>query len=421
MSKKIRFDSIDAAIEDIKQGRIVIVADDEDRENEGDFIMAAEKVSSEAVNLMAKHGRGLICVPITRQKAYDLNLDYMVAEGADPDEAAFTVSVDHKELTTTGISASDRAHTIRELIKDNAKPDQFRRPGHIFPLIGGEGGVLRRAGHTEASIDLARLAGLKPAGIICEIMNDNGEMARLPDLVDIAEEFNMKLISIKDLIAYRMQNESLVRKIVEVNLPTIYGDFKLHAFQERLTGDHHLALVKGKWEENEPTLVRVHSSCLTGDIFGSKRCDCGEQLHQALLQVEKEGKGVVLYMNQEGRGIGLVNKLKAYKLQEQGMDTVEANEALGFKPDHRDYGVGAQILRALGVTKLRLMTNNPVKRVGLKSFGLEMVERVPIEVGAYPENVNYLKTKRDKLGHDLKLDGIDPHSPEFLESIISDE
>lgn len=420
-SENVSFDSIESAIEDIKQGRMVIVADDEDRENEGDFIMAAEKVTPEAVNLMAKHGRGLICVPITRQKAYEMDLDYMVTEGADPDEAAFTVSVDHKETNSTGISASDRANTILELIKDNAKPKEFRRPGHIFPLISTEGGVLRRAGHTEASIDLARLAGLKPAGVICEIMKDNGEMARLPDLVDIANEFDMKLISIKDLIAYRMQNESLVRKIVDVNLPTIYGDFTLHAFQERLTGDHHLALVKGEWEEGDPVLVRVHSSCMTGDIFGSKRCDCGEQLHQALLQVEKEGKGVVLYMNQEGRGIGLVNKLKAYKLQEQGMDTVEANEALGFEPDHRDYGVGAQILRSLNVTKLRLMTNNPVKRVGLKSFGLEMVERVPIEVGAYPENARYLKTKRDKMGHDLKLDDVDPHSPEFLNSIVTDD
>ncbi|MDZ7772987.1 MAG: bifunctional 3,4-dihydroxy-2-butanone-4-phosphate synthase/GTP cyclohydrolase II [Balneolaceae bacterium] len=418
MSGSTRFDRIEEAVEDIKQGRMVIVVDDEDRENEGDFLMAAEKVSPEAVNLMAKYGRGLICVPITRQKAYSLDLDYMVNEGADPDEAAFTVSVDHKELTTTGISASDRANTIRELIRDDAQPGQFRRPGHIFPLIGTEGGVLRRAGHTEAAIDLARLAGLRPAGIICEIMKDNGEMARIPDLVEIADEFNMKLVTIKDLIAYRMQNETLVRKIVQVNLPTIYGDFNLHAFEERLTGDHHLALTKGSWEESDPVLVRVHSSCMTGDIFGSKRCDCGEQLHQALLQVEKEGRGVVLYMNQEGRGIGLVNKLKAYKLQEQGMDTVEANEALGFEPDHRDYGVGAQILRTLDVSKLRLMTNNPVKRVGLKSFGLEMVERVPLEVGAYPENVRYLKTKRDKMGHDLKLKELDPHDPEFLDSIV---
>ncbi|HKK46005.1 MAG TPA: bifunctional 3,4-dihydroxy-2-butanone-4-phosphate synthase/GTP cyclohydrolase II [Balneolaceae bacterium] len=421
MSGEIQFDSIESAIDDIKQGRIVIVADDEDRENEGDFVMAAEKVSPEAINLMAKHGRGLICVPITRQKAYALNLDYMVTDGADPNEAAFTVSVDHKDRTTTGISAADRSNTIKEMIHDNAKPEDFRRPGHVFPLIGTNGGVLRRAGHTEAAIDLARMAGMKPAGIICEIMKDNGTMARLSDLVDIAKEFDMKLISIKDLIAYRMKNESLVRKVVDVNLPTIYGDFTLHAFEERLTGDHHLALCKGEWEEDEPVLVRVHSSCMTGDIFGSKRCDCGEQLHQALLQVEKEGKGVVLYMNQEGRGIGLVNKLKAYKLQEQGMDTVEANEALGFEPDHRDYGVGAQILRALGVSKMRLMTNNPVKRVGLKSFGLEMVERVPIEVGAYPENVKYLKTKRDKMGHELKLEDVDPHSPEFLDSIVKDE
>ncbi|NIR71923.1 MAG: bifunctional 3,4-dihydroxy-2-butanone-4-phosphate synthase/GTP cyclohydrolase II [Aliifodinibius sp.] len=421
MGADINFDSIEDAIEDIKEGRMVIVADDEDRENEGDFVMAAEKVTPEAINLMAKYGRGLICVPITREKAYSLNLDYMVTEGADPDEAAFTVSVDHKELTTTGISAGDRANTIKEMIKKDAKPGDFRRPGHIFPLIGTEGGVLRRAGHTEAAIDLARLADLQPAGIICEIMKDNGAMARLPDLVEIADEFNMKLISIKDLISYRMQNESLVRKVVDVNLPTIYGDFQLHAFQERLTGDHHLALAKGEWNEDDPVLVRVHSSCMTGDIFGSKRCDCGEQLHQALLQVEEEGRGVVLYMNQEGRGIGLVNKLKAYKLQEEGLDTVEANEALGFEPDARDYGVGAQILRNLGISKMRLMTNNPVKRVGLKSFGLEMTERVPLEVGAYPENVKYLKTKRDKMGHDLKLDELDPHSPNFIDSIVTEE
>jgi 3,4-dihydroxy 2-butanone 4-phosphate synthase/GTP cyclohydrolase II len=377
MSGDITFDSIESAIEDIKQGRMVIVADDEDRENEGDFVMAAEKVTPEAINLMAKYGRGLICVPIKREKAYSLNLDYMVNEGADPDEAAFTVSVDHRELTTTGISAADRANTINELIKDDADPEAFRRPGHVFPLIGVEGGVLRRAGHTEAAIDLAQLAGLKPAGIICEIMKDNGAMARLPDLAEIADEFNMKLISIKDLISYRMKNESLVRKVVDVNLPTIYGEFTLHAFQERLTGDHHLALAKGEWTEDEPVLVRVHSSCMTGDIFGSKRCDCGEQLHQALLKVEKEGKGVVLYMNQEGRGIGLVNKLKAYKLQEQVMATVEANEALGFEPDHRDYGVGAQILRPLNISKMRLIPNNPVKRVGLNSFGLEIPERLP--------------------------------------------
>jgi 3,4-dihydroxy 2-butanone 4-phosphate synthase/GTP cyclohydrolase II len=414
------FDSIETAIQAVKEGQIIIVADDKDRENEGDFLMAAEKVTPEAVNMMVKHGRGLVCAPITRRRAYDLNLDYMVNSGADPNEAAFTVSVDHKELTTTGISAADRAHTIRELIQDDTKPDDFRRPGHIFPLIAAEGGVLRRAGHTEAAIDLARLAGLKPAGIICEIMKDDGEMARLPDLVQIADKFSMKLISIEDLISYRTKHETLVQKIVEVKLPTIYGDFTLHAFEERLTGEHHLALVKGRWDENDPVLVRVHSSCMTGDIFGSKRCDCGEQLHQALLKVEKEGQGIVLYMNQEGRGIGLINKLKAYKLQEEGMDTVEANEALGFKPDHRRYGVGAQILRELEVSEMRLMTNNPVKRVGLKSFGLEMVERVPLEVGAYPENVHYLKTKRDKLGHELNMDELDPHSPDFIKSIVEE-
>ncbi len=414
------FDSIETAIQAVKEGQIIIVADDKDRENEGDFLMAPEKVTPEAVNIMVKHGRGLVCAPITRRRAYDLNLDYMVNSGADPNEAAFTVSVDHKELTTTGISAADRAHTIRELIQDDTKPDDFRRPGHIFPLIAAEGGVLRRAGHTEAAIDLARLAGLKPAGIICEIMKDDGEMARLPDLVQIADKFSMKLISIEDLISYRTKHETLVQKIVEVKLPTIYGDFTLHAFEERLTGEHHLALVKGRWDENDPVLVRVHSSCMTGDIFGSKRCDCGEQLHQALLKVEKEGQGIVLYMNQEGRGIGLINKLKAYKLQEEGMDTVEANEALGFKPDHRRYGVGAQILRELEVSEMRLMTNNPVKRVGLKSFGLEMVERVPLEVGAYPENVHYLKTKRDKLGHELNMDELDPHSPDFIKSIVEE-
>ena len=419
MAEEIKFDSIESAIEDIRKGRIIIVADDEDRENEGDFVMAAEKTTAEAINLMAKYGRGLICVPITREKAYQLDLDYMVTENADPNEAAFTVSIDHKKTTTTGISASDRSNTIKELIDDDASPSAFRRPGHVFPLIGAKGGVLRRAGHTEAAIDLARLAGLRSSGVICEIMKDDGEMARVPDLMKIARNFDMKIITIKDLIAYRMKHESLVREMVNVQLPTIYGDFQLHAFEERLTGGNHLALVKGKWKEGDPVLVRVHSSCMTGDIFGSKRCDCGDQLHQALMQVEKEGQGVVLYMNQEGRGIGLINKLRAYKLQEQGLDTVEANEALGFKPDHRDYGVGAQILRSLGVTKLRLMTNNPVKRVGLKGYGLELVERVPIEVHAYPENAKYLKTKRDKMGHELK--NIDPHSPDFIKSIIREE
>jgi len=418
MKKEFEFDDISSAIEDYKEGKILIVVDDEDRENEGDFVMGAEKVTPEAVNIMAKHGRGLICVPITRSRAYHLNLDYMVSKGADPDEAAFTVSVDHKQQTTTGISAFDRANTIKALINRDSQADDFRRPGHIFPLIGIEGGVLRRAGHTEAAIDLARLAGLEPAGVICEIMKDDGKMARLPDLIEMAEEFDMKLISIKDLIAYRMKNESLVRKVVDVQLPTVFGDFQLHAFEERLTGATHLALVKGRWKEEQPVLVRVHSSCVTGDIFGSKRCDCGDQLQSALLKVEKEGCGVVLYMNQEGRGIGLKNKLKAYKLQEEGMDTVEANLALGFKADHRDYGVGAQILRSLNIRKLKLMTNNPVKRVGLKSFGLEMVERVPIETTAHPENLKYLETKRDKLGHEFE--NLDPHSPNFLQDILKD-
>ncbi|MGM0587292.1 MAG: bifunctional 3,4-dihydroxy-2-butanone-4-phosphate synthase/GTP cyclohydrolase II [Bacteroidota bacterium] len=419
MADEIRFDPIEEAIEAIKNGEMVIVVDDEDRENEGDFVMAAEKATPEAINQMATYGRGLICVPITRERAYDLDLDYMVTEGADPDEAAFTVSVDHKEQTTTGISASDRANTILAMIDDAANPDDFRRPGHVFPLIAMEGGTLRRAGHTEAAVDLARMAGLQPAGVICEIMKDDGEMARTADLIEMADQFDMKFISIKDLISYRMENESLVRKIVSVELPTIYGDFTLHAFEERLTGGNHLALTKGEWDEGDPVLVRVHSSCMTGDIFGSKRCDCGDQLHQALVQVEKEGQGVVLYMNQEGRGIGLINKLKAYKLQEQGMDTVEANVALGFKPDHRDYGVGAQILRTLNVCKLRLMTNNPVKRVGLGGYGLEMVERVPIEAPTYPENMKYLKTKRDKMGHDLKH--LDPHSPNYIQNLIRED
>jgi 3,4-dihydroxy 2-butanone 4-phosphate synthase / GTP cyclohydrolase II len=413
----IRFDTIDSAIEDIRAGKMVIVCDDEDRENEGDFVMAAERVTPEAVNLMAVHGRGLICTPITRERAFELKLDRMVEHNTESQETAFTVSVDLRNGTTTGISAHDRAKTILGLIDSSVKPDDFRRPGHIFPLIAAEGGVLRRAGHTEASVDLARLAGLYPAGVICEIMNDDGSMARLPDLAKVARKFGMKLITIKDLIAYRMQRESLVREMVNIDLPTVYGNFRLHAFEERLTGGNHLALVKGTWEENEPVLVRVHSLCVTGDIFGSKRCDCGEQLHTALLKVEREGKGVVLYMNQEGRGIGLVNKLRAYKLQEEGMDTIEANEALGFKSDHRDYGVGAQILRDLGIRKMRLMTNNPTKRVGLTGYGLEIVEIVPIEIDPYPENLRYLKTKRDRMGHTLSR--IDTHDPqEMIRGII---
>jgi len=410
------FDTIESALEDIRNGKIIIVVDDEDRENEGDFVMAAEKITPAAVNLMATHGRGLICAPITRQRAFELKLERMVLDNTESMETAFTVSVDARQGTTTGISAGDRSITIQKLLDENARPDEFRRPGHIFPLIGAEGGVLRRAGHTEAGIDLARLAGLKPAGVICEIMNEDGSMARLPDLIQVARRFGMKLITIKDLIAYRMQHESLVREAVNVHLPTVYGDFQIYAFEEVLTGGNHLALVKGTWESDEPVLVRVHSLCVTGDIFGSKRCDCGEQLHAALLQVEREGKGVVLYMNQEGRGIGLINKLKAYKLQEEGMDTIEANVALGFKPDHRDYGVGAQILRLLGITKMRLMTNNPAKRVGLQGYGLEIEERVPIEMPTYPENETYMRTKRDKMGHELP--NLDMHnSHDFLSSV----
>lgn len=415
--KKHTFDSIKSAITDIRDGKMVIVVDDEDRENEGDFVMAADKITPEKINMMVTHGRGLVCVPITRERAYELNLEPMVANNTDTLKTAFTVSVDYRPGTTTGISAKDRAMTVQALVDPNSKPDEFSRPGHIFPIISVEGGVLRRAGHTEASIDLARMAGCKPAGVICEIMNKDGTMARLDDLIEIAEEFGLKLITINDLIHYRIKNESLVREAVTVDLPTIYGDFRLHAFEEKLTGGVHLALVKGVWEEDEPVLVRVHSLCMTGDVFGSKRCDCGDQLHTALRMVDEAGAGVVLYMNQEGRGIGLVNKLKAYKLQEEGMDTVEANEALGFKPDLRDYGIGAQMLRALGIRKMKLLTNNPSKRVGLIGYGLEIVSRVPLEIESYPENLRYLKTKRDRMGHDLH--NIDPHNQiDILKSIL---
>lgn len=375
---KSPFNTIPEAIEDIRQGKMIIVVDDEDRENEGDFLMAADKVTPEAINIMVKYGRGLVCVPITRQKAHELNLDYMVSEGADADEAAFTISIDHKQSTTTGISAPDRANTIRELINPDAKPSDFRKPGHIFPLIGVNGGVLRRAGHTEAAIDFARLAGKEPAGIICEIIHDDGEMARLPELINLAKRFDMKLVTIKDLIAYRMKHESLVKKIVTVDMPTIYGNFTLHAFEESLTGDHHLAFVKGRWTKRDPVLVRVHSSNLLGDIFGSKRSDKTELLHQAMRMVDKSKCGVVLYMDQMSREYDLIHQLKALKLQEEGLAKVEIEARLGLQMDYRDYGVGAQILHSLGIRKLRLLTNNPVKRVGLKSFGLEMVEEVPI-------------------------------------------
>jgi 3,4-dihydroxy 2-butanone 4-phosphate synthase/GTP cyclohydrolase II len=400
------FHTIEEAIEEIRNGRIIIVCDDEDRENEGDFVMAAEMVTPEAVNLMATHGKGLICAPITRQRAFELNLDRMVLDNTDAMGTAFTISVDSREGTTTGISASDRSRTIRDLIKAETRPADFRRPGHIFPLIAVDGGVLRRAGHTEAAVDLARMAGLEPAGVICEIMNEDGSMARVTDLWEVADRFGMKFVTIKDLIAYRMEHESLINEIIRVEMPTIYGNFTLVAFEERLSGANHIALTKGEWKDSDPVLVRVHSSCVTGDIFGSKRCDCGDQLHRALYQVEQEGRGAVLYMNQEGRGIGLMNKLRAYKLQEEGLDTVEANEALGFKPDHRDYGVGAQMLRHLGIRKLRLMTNNPTKRVGLEGYGLEIVERVPMAVLPVPENERYLRTKKDRMGHEFDIDSL---------------
>lgn len=379
------FHTIPEAIEDIREGKMLIVVDDEDRENEGDFLMAADKVTSDAINIMAKHGRGLICAPITQEKARELDLDFMVTDGADPDEAAFTISVDHKSKTTTGISAPDRANTIRELINPEANPDDFRKPGHIFPLVAANGGVLRRAGHTEAATDLARLAGLQPAGIICEIMKDDGDMARLPDLIKMAEDFDMKIITIKDLIAYRMEHESLVKEDLSVDMPTIYGDFDLHVFSERLTNDHHLAFVKGSWEASEPVLVRVHSSTPLADIFGSKRSDKTELLHQAMKMVEKAGKGVVLYMDQMNRDYGIIEQIKALKLQEDGLNKEQIQKNLGVRMDYRDYGVGAQILHSLGVRKLKLLTNNPVKRVGLKSFGLEMIEEVPIPIHHDPD------------------------------------
>lgn len=412
------FDSIEAAIEDVRKGRLVIVVDDEDRENEGDFIGAAECMTPETVNFMAKYGRGLMCVPLTRERSATLDLPMMEQVNTSLFDTPFTVSVDFREGTTTGISAADRAKTICALADPTAKPTDFARPGHIFPLRAQTGGVLRRTGHTEAAVDLAKLAGMQPVGVLIEIMNDDGTMARVPELREIADEFDLKLITIKDLVAYRMYSEKLVERLIEVRLPTLYGDFNLVAFEEVLTGDNHLALVKGEIGEDEPILVRVHSQCVTGDIFGSARCDCGEQLARAMQQVEREGRGVILYMKQEGRGIGLVNKLKAYKLQEEGMDTVEANEALGFKMDHRDYGIGCQILRDLGLSKLRLMTNNPQKRIGLEGYGLEIVEQVPIEVAPGEHNEGYLRTKRDRMGHDLALEGVSDHDMRVMRKVI---
>lgn len=404
MHTESKFDTIESAIADIRAGKLVIVVDDEDRENEGDFITAARNATPEVVNFMATHGRGLICTPLTEERCEQLGLDLMVQDNTALHETPFTVSIDLRgHGTTTGISASDRSKTIKALIDPATRPADLGRPGHIFPLKARNGGVLRRTGHTEATVDLARLAGMEPAGVLVEIMNADGTMARLPELREVAKKFNLKLISIEDLVAYRMRTERSVDRVVEVNMPTEHGDFRLIAYRQKDSGEEHLALVKGTWKENEPVLVRVHSSCLTGDIFGSCRCDCGPQLHAAMEMVEREGKGVVLYMQQEGRGIGLLNKLKAYKLQEQGADTVEANLMLGFDMDARDYGVGAQILHDLGIRRMRLLTNNPRKRTGLIGYGLEITENVPIQIAPNKHNRNYLLTKKLKMGHHLDL------------------
>ncbi|MDE3057331.1 MAG: bifunctional 3,4-dihydroxy-2-butanone-4-phosphate synthase/GTP cyclohydrolase II [Bacteroidota bacterium] len=398
------FGSIDDATQDLKNGRIVIVVDDEDRENEGDFIVAAQFVTPEVVNFFTKFGRGIVCAPLTSQRAQELGLDLMVDANTSLHETPFTVSIDFIHGTTTGVSAADRAATVKALVDPATKPSDLARPGHIFPLKASEGGVLRRAGHTEAVVDLCKIAGLYPAGVLVEIMSDDGSMARLPELEKIAAANKMKIITVKDLIEYRMQREKLVKKVVSTPLPTRHGTFEVHLYSSATDQKEHVALVKGTISPDQPTLVRVHSECLTGDVFGSLRCDCNDQLIAAMHRIEKEGNGVVLYMRQEGRGIGLMNKLKAYKLQDEGKDTVEANEALGFRADLRDYGIGAQILRDLGVKKMRLMTNNPKKIVGLDAYGLEIVERVPIEIEANNVNERYLKTKRDKLGHLILID-----------------
>ena len=396
------FNTIQEAIADLKAGKIIIVVDDEDRENEGDFLTAAENATPEVINFMARHGRGLICAPLTEERCDELKLDLMVGNNTATHETNFTVSVDLiGHGCTTGISATDRSKTIIALVNPETKAEDLGRPGHIFPLRAKKGGVLRRAGHTEAAVDLARLAGFAPAGVIVEIMNEDGEMARLPDLLVIAKQFDLKLISIQDLISYRLNTESLIKKEVSVMLPTDWGNFDMVAYTQLNTGDHHLALVKGSWEPDEPVLVRVHSSCITGDIFGSCRCDCGPQLHQAMKMIEEAGKGIIIYMNQEGRGIGLINKLHAYNLQENGLDTVDANLQLGFKMDQRDYGIGAQMLRNLGVKKMLLMSNNPTKRAGLIGYGLEITGNVPIEIESNEHNELYLKTKRDKMGHTI--------------------
>ncbi len=399
----MEFNTIEEAITDIKAGKVIIVIDDENRENEGDFVAAAEMATPEMINFMVTHGKGLICTPLLGNRCKELGLDLMIRENSAAFETPFTISVDLiGHGCTTGISAQDRAKTIKALADINTKPNELGKPGHIFPLKARKGGVLRRAGHTEAAIDLARLSGLYPAGVIVEILNNDGTMARTPELFNIAKKFDLKFITIKDLIEYRIKHESLIKEEALVQLPTEFGDFKMKAFKQTTNGQLHLAIYKGEWKIDEEVLVRVHSSCLTGDIFGSCRCDCGPQLHQALKQIENTGKGILVYMNQEGRGIGLLNKLKAYELQENGRDTVEANTELGFNMDDRDYGIGAQIIRAMGVSKIRLLSNNPTKRVGLIGYGIEIVESVPIEIKSNAHNELYLKTKRDKMGHSLK-------------------
>ncbi len=400
LMSEFKLNTIEEALEDIRKGKVIIVVDDEDRENEGDFITAARNATPEVINFMATHGRGLICAPLTEERAHELKLDMMVPANTSLHETPFTVSIDLLGFgCSTGISASDRSKTVKALIDPTIKPSDFGRPGHIFPLKSKPGGVLRRIGHTEATVDISVLAGFEPCGVLVEILNEDGTMARLPQLMKIAERFDLKIISIEDLIAYRLAKESIVKRQVEVNMPTEWGDFKLIDYTVETNGQEHLVLVKGDWKKDEAILVRMHSSCVTGDIFGSCRCDCGGQLHQSMQMIEKEGKGVIVYLNQEGRGIGLLNKLKAYKLQEEGLDTVEANVELGFKMDERDYGVGAQILRDLGVRKIKLLSNNPKKRAGLIGYGLEIVENVPIIVKSNPHNVKYLQTKKDKMGH----------------------
>lgn len=399
---EIKLNTIEEAIEDFREGKFLIVVDDEDRENEGDFIIAAEKITPEKVNFMMTYGRGVLCAPISEERCEELDLPMQVASNTSIHETPFTITVDKLGGgCTTGVSMFDRAETIKALADPNTQPSDLGRPGHVSPLRARSRGVLRRSGHTEAAVDLARLAGLQPAGALIEIINEDGTMARLPELKRVAEKFGIKIICIKDLIAYRLRLESIVERGVEVDMPTAYGHFRLIPFLQKSNGMEHIALIKGEWAPEEPVLVRVHSSCMTGDIFGSKRCECGEQLHRAMQTIEREGKGVVVYMNQEGRGIGLMNKMKAYKLQEEGLDTVDANLHLGFRADERDYGVGASILRELGVRKMRLMTNNPVKRIGLEGYGLEIVENVPIEIAPNPYNLFYMKTKKDRMGHTL--------------------